>query len=434
MRFVNINNSSELVDLKSAILSPIALDGGLYLPLNFPSINTSQLWGSSSLTFIDRAMFILKQLIGDEINDPDLHMMISKALNFPIKLVNLDTRLSVLELFHGPSLSFKDFGCQFLSQLFSHFTINENKHRTILIATSGDTGPAVGRAFSQMDNVKIIILYPLKGISPYQRSQLHGLNKNVRLLEINGSFDDCQSLVKRAFKDRDLLKKYNFNTANSVNIGRLLAQLCYYFEAEFLLRKESSKLSFTIPSGNMGNLTAYLMARKMGLGADQCIVACNINAAFTNYLNNKKTTGTINTLSNAMDISKPSNITRVKYLLGSTWNTREMNIKSYTIKETDSITSISSIYNKYNYIIEPHTAIGITASIKESEKSNLHFINLSTAAPIKYATVLSSLLNKEIDHTIYSANKSDNSSISLSNKYDEFKELLMFNQCSTWNT
>jgi len=318
MKFYSTKNKSHKVDLKTAVLKSLPPDNGLYMPERIPTLPKKFIDDLKDLSFQEIAFqvcwFFLQGL-----SDEDIWEIVNQSITFPAPLVQLDSLLYSLELWHGPSLAFKDFGARFMAALMSKLVEGENKTRDILVATSGDTGGAVAAGFYEVSNIRVTILYPSGKVSFLQEKQLTTLGKNISALEIEGTFDDCQRLVKKAFLDKELNKKLNLSSANSINIARLIPQSFYYFEAfKQLPENKLRNVGFCVPSGNFGNLTAGLMARKMGLPFKKVIAATNINNVVPLFLRsghyNPMTA--ITTISNAMDVGNPSNFQRMLDLYG----------------------------------------------------------------------------------------------------------------------
>ncbi len=321
MRLYDIGTRTERVSLEYAVFKGLSENGSLYMPESIPKLPPSFFEEIDQMSFSDLAFEVARALIGDDIPENALRDIIEDAIDFPAPLVSLDEDCGVLELFHGPSLAFKDFGARFMARVMSYFLSKKGGHLHILVATSGDTGGAVAAGFFDTPNIKVSILYPSGKVSPLQEKQLTTWGKNITALEIKGSFDDCQALVKRAFTDPDL-SHLPLSSANSINIARLIPQTFYYFEAfRQAPRERRKRVVFSVPSGNFGNLTAGLIAKRMGLPA-KFIAATNANRVVPDYLERAefRPRPSIATLSNAMDVGNPSNFSRMLELYSSTWN------------------------------------------------------------------------------------------------------------------
>ena len=288
MKLYSTNNKNISISFKEAVMKGIADDGGLFMPFNLPKLGKDFFNKLENLEFNELAFEISKHLLGDEIPAEDLEKIINSAMNFDSPLVSLDANLGILELFHGPTLAFKDFGARFMANMMSYVNRESKKEITILVATSGDTGSAVANGFYKVDGIKVVLLYPSNKVSKIQEQQLTTLGHNVTALEVEGTFDDCQRLVKQAFPDKDLAGKMMLSSANSINIGRLLPQSFYYFRAYAQTKDKSLPLIISVPSGNFGNLTAGLFAKEMGLPVKKYIAATNTNDVFPKYLETGK--------------------------------------------------------------------------------------------------------------------------------------------------
>lgn len=399
MRLYSTKNPNQFTDLKTAVFKGLPDDNGLYMPEKIPQLSSSFIHNLKNYSLQDIAFEVTKNLFQGSIPDTDIHTIVNNAINFPAPLVKLDDETFILELTHGPSLAFKDFGARFMAQLMSYFNKGSEKELVILVATSGDTGGAVAFGFHNTPGIKVVILYPSGKVSPLQEKQLTTLGGNVTALEVDGTFDDCQALVKQAFLDKDLTDNIRLSSANSINIARLIPQTFYYFEA-YKQIENPEKVVFCVPSGNFGNLTAGLFAQKMGLPIHHFIAATNANDIVPKYLDsgNYIPRSSTRTLSNAMDVGSPSNFARMLDLYSSTWNIMKDAISGYSFNDEDTKRAMIEVKDKYNYIIEPHGAIGYLA-LKEWQKSNKNTqgIILETAHPSKFLEDVETILNQKIE-------------------------------------
>lgn len=405
MILYSTKNKSNEASLKEAVMKGLPDDNGLYMPEVIPTLPTSFLKNLSNFSFEEISYRVSSAILSGEIPEEDLMQIIQNSINFPAPVVKLDEQKYILELFHGPSLAFKDFGARFMAQLMSYFNRGENKELTILVATSGDTGGAVAAGFYQTPGIRVVILYPSGKVSNLQEKQLTTLGENVFALEIEGTFDDCQHLVKTAFLDTELNQKLRLSSANSINIARLIPQSFYYFEAFKQLPKEGDPIVFSIPSGNFGNLTAGLFAKKMGLPIHQFIAATNANDIVPAYLNTGEyhPRPSIPTLSNAMDVGNPSNFARMLDLHPSTeqcstWNNMQNQITGYAFNDETTAQAMKELDKKFNYTIDPHGAVGFLA-LREYQKTNPNTrgIILETAHPAKFIDDVESILEHQIE-------------------------------------
>jgi threonine synthase len=402
MKLYSTKNKGQLFSLKEAVLKGLPDDNGLFMPLEIPRLPDAFIANLKDLSFQEIAFTVADTLFQGEIPSSDLRKIVAEAVNFPAPLTKLDEEKYVLELFHGPSLAFKDFGARFMAQLMSYFNQGESQELVILVATSGDTGGAVAAGFYQTPGTRVIILYPSGKVSMLQEKQLTTLGHNITALEIDGTFDDCQALVKQAFLDRELTSRIRLTSANSINISRLIPQSFYYFEAYKQLPDDGREVVFCIPSGNFGNLTAGLLAQKMGLPIAHFIAATNINDVVPAYLKTghyapRPSTPTI---SNAMDVGNPSNFARMADLFGegSTWNNMQTAISGYAYTDEQTRQAVSELAQRYGYIIDPHGAVGYLA-LKEYQQAQpgTKGVVLETAHPSKFLDEVERILGRTID-------------------------------------
>ena len=399
MKLYSTNSKETFVTLEEAVLKGLPDDNGLFMPENIPSLSADFIKNLKNYSFQEIAFEITKTLLGDAIPINDIQTIIENAVSFPAPVVQLDEQKSVLELFHGPSLAFKDFGARFMSQLMSYFNRQKEEELVILVATSGDTGGAVAAGFYKTPGIKVVILYPSGKVSDLQEKQLTTLGHNIHALEVQGNFDDCQALVKQAFLDKELTSNIRLSSANSINIARLIPQSFYYFEA-FKQLDTDKEVSFCIPSGNFGNLTAGLLAQKMGLPVKHFIAATNANDVVPAYLKTGKyeTKPSVRTISNAMDVGAPSNFVRMLDLFGYSWETMRNDIFGYSYNDENTRTGVREVFEKYNYEIDPHGAVAYLA-LEEYQKSypDTHGVILETAHPSKFKDDMDEILGKSID-------------------------------------
>jgi len=404
-------------------------DRGLYMPDHIPTLSKDFINHIEQYTFEEIAFNVIGNVIGDEIPSAKLREIAEETVNFPAPVVSLDNDTHVLELFHGPSLAFKDFGARFMAQMMSYYNRGEDQELTILVATSGDTGGAVAAGFYKVPGVRVIILYPSGKVSDLQEKQLTTLGENITALEIDGTFDDCQAIVKNAFLDKELNEAHRLSSANSINIARLLPQSLYYFEAYKQLSDKSRHLVFSIPSGNYGNLTAGLLAKRMGLPVGKFIAATNANDIVPQYLANGEyiPKPSVQTISNAMDVGNPSNFQRMEDLYGSTWNSMKKDIVGYAYSDSQTKDAIKAIHDKYSYVMDPHGAVGYLA-LKEYQKQvkNTNGVILETAHPAKFLPVMEPILGDiDVPERLAILRDKDKVAISLSTSFEDFKEWML---------
>lgn len=400
MQFYSTNNPDLRASLKEAVFKGLPEDNGLFMPLEVPRLSEHFLQNLKNYSFQDIGFEITRNLLSEDIPEKDIRRIVETAIDFPAPVVQLDDRTGILELFHGPSLAFKDFGARFMAQTMSYFNRQEEKELVILVATSGDTGGAVAAGFYKTPGIQVVILYPSGKVSPLQEKQLTALGHNITALEVAGTFDDCQALVKKAFLDQEVTNKIRLSSANSINIARLIPQSFYYFEAYKQVADQGKPVVFSVPSGNFGNLTAGLLAQKMGLPVAHFIAATNANDVVPEYLSNGsyQPRPSKRTLSNAMDVGAPSNFARMLDLYCSTWNNMKSDISGYGFSDTETMEAMQEIEQKFNYIIDPHGAVGYLALRKYQETHPEHLgVILETAHPSKFIEDVEAILKKQIE-------------------------------------
>jgi threonine synthase len=410
MQLYSTKNRDIQVDLKQAVFQGLPEDNGLFMPNDIPRLPQDILDNLSQLSFSEIGFHISKTLFQGAIPDQDLQGIIDKAINFPAPVVQLDDQKYILELFHGPSLAFKDFGARFMAQLMSYFNRKEDQELTILVATSGDTGGAVAAGFHKTPGIRVVILYPSGKVSALQEKQLTTLGHNITALEVDGTFDDCQALVKHAFLDQELRRKIRISSANSINISRLVPQSFYYFEAYKQIQHTTEDIVFCIPSGNFGNLTAGLLAYKMGLPVHQFIAATNKNDVVPSYLQNGdyQPRPSVRTLSNAMDVGNPSNFARMVDIFSAAkgkgipsdqgiWKGMNKLISGFSFNDQETEQAVKYIFDTYNYLIDPHGAVGYLAlDTYQKKHPNTKGVILETAHPAKFKEDMDRVIGKEI--------------------------------------
>jgi len=431
MRLYSTNNPNYKVDLKEAVLKSLAPDKGLYFPEVIPTLSTEQIGQIRKQSFQENSFLFCKTLLQGAISDNDLLEIINQAIDFPAPLIQLDKGIYTQELFHGPSLAFKDFGARFMAGLMSHFNKGNRKKLTILVATSGDTGGAVAAGFHKSLGIEVIILYPSGKVSPLQEKQLTTFGDNIRAIEVKGNFDDCQNMVKQAFLDKDLNSRKQLSSANSINIARLIPQMFYYIEAWKQLPDNGLPCIISVPSGNFGNLTAGLLAKKMGLPIKHFIAASNANDTVLQYLKTGKFTPKVSTptISNAMDVGNPSNFPRIMELYCSTWNITNKDISGYSFTDNETRQALVQLKEQFDYTSEPHGAIGYAGLrdyLKESKQA-VNGIFLGTAHPSKFLEEVESTLNTSIKlpEALESIQHKTKKAVLMENSFQALKEYLL---------
>ena len=433
MKLYSTKHISPDVDLKEAVLKGLPPDNGLYMPYEINSL-PQKFWDNlDSYTFTEMAYHIAHNFIGDYIPSAELNKIIHEAYNFDAPLIEVGD-YSVLELYNGPTLAFKDFGARFMGRLMGYFLRNNDKEVNILVATSGDTGSAVAHGFLNVEGIKVTILYPKGKVSEIQEKQFTTLGANITAIEIDGTFDDCQALVKQAFLDKELNEKLTLSSANSINIARLIPQSFYYIYAYKQLDDKSLPLYFSVPSGNFGNMTAGLFAKKMGLPITKMIAATNSNDVFTVYHETGKfePKQSVQTISNAMDVGNPSNFTRMMDLYGNDAEKVREDIAAYSYNNEQTADCIKKVFNDYNYVMCPHTAVGYLGMDEFVYENDLnpYYINgiiLATAHPVKFGDVVEPLIEAHIHipERLKSIINGKKQSVLMSADFDIFKTWLL---------
>lgn len=395
MKFKSLNDISPAADFRDALFQGIAEDGGLYVPVSIPRLPSEFVDHLHDYSLVDIGTIIMSAFI-DDIPKPILQKIIQKTFSFPLPLTKLNENIFLLELFHGPTLAFKDVGARFMAEALAYFLKQEKKHITIVVATSGDTGSAVAHGFHHVPNVDVYILYPQGKVSHLQEQQMTTLGGNIHAIEITGTFDDCQALVKQSLADNELRTLCHLTTANSINLGRLLPQIIYYFLGIAQLR-ETNEIDVVVPSGNFGNLTAAAYANAMGAPIKQLIAATNSNDIVPEYL----ATGQLQpraskqTLSNAMDVGNPNNFVRLQALYNNDFEQIKNAIKGIVISDEETLAEIKRTYSETKIIIDPHTAVGVAAARRCIDRSN-PVIVAATAHPGKFPEVIKRALQLDI--------------------------------------
>lgn len=434
MNYYSLNKISPVVTFEEATIKGQAPDKGLYFPSAIPKLNEDFIANIKSYSKQAIGFEVMKPFVGESIPDDVLQNIINETINFDFPLVKVSDDIFSLELFHGPTLAFKDVGARFMSRCLGYFNRNSNKDTTVLVATSGDTGGAVANGFLGVEGVDVVILYPSKKVSAVQELQLTTLGKNISALEINGSFDDCQQIVKQAFTDVDLNNKFSLTSANSINVARWLPQQLYYFYAYQQWQFDEPPV-ISVPSGNFGNICAGILAHVSGLPVKHFIAACNANDVVPQFLQsgNYKPKNSIATISNAMDVGNPSNFIRVLELFHQQLNDLKQIFSSYSVDDTATKATIKEVYEKYNYVLDPHGAVGYYALHKylyDHNNSPLGFgggIFLETAHPVKFPDTVEEATNKKIaiPESIGYLFNQEKQSVEMNASFNEFKEWMM---------
>lgn len=387
MKYHSTNKQSSLTSFKEATILGQAPDRGLFFPERIPQVDKGLIEKISDFSDEEIAYRVIAPYVGSEIPEEKLRQIVSETVNFPIPLIQVNDSIFSLELFHGPTLAFKDIGARFMSRCLGHFVKDDSRKVTVLVATSGDTGGAVANGFYNVDGVEVVILYPSGKVSPVQEKQLTTLGNNIHALEVTGTFDDCQQMVKQAFADKELTQKKFLTSANSINVARWLPQQFYYFFAYKQWLEKDSPLVISVPSGNFGNICAGILAMQSGLPVDHFIAACNVNDIVSDYLETQqlKPRQAVATLSNAMDVGNPSNFVRILEIFQHQFPALKSKLSSYSITDAETESVINEVFKKYQYALDPHGAVGYLALQRYlTEHSNAKGIFLETAHPVKF--------------------------------------------------
>jgi len=436
MKYYSTNKQSPAVDFREATINGQAPDKGLYFPEFIPQVTKELIEQLPDFSFEDIAFTVLKPYIGGTILDEKLFEIVNEVLNFPIPLAQVNEKIFALELFHGPTLAFKDVGARFMSRCLGYFVTGQAAQSgqtgkvTVLVATSGDTGGAVANGFYDVDGIEVVILYPSGKVSPVQEKQLTTLNKNIHALEIEGTFDDCQQMVKNAFADKDVNEKLFLTSANSINVARWLPQQVYYFFAYKQWPDKAQPPVISVPSGNFGNICAGLLAQQSGLPVMHFIAACNANNVFTEYIKTSdfKPKNAIPTLSNAMDVGNPSNFIRILEIFKHQYPSLKEKMSSYSISDEETIEIIKDVVDQYDYTLDPHGAVGYLSLERWLDQHpDTKGIFLETAHPVKFPEAIEEITGKkiEIPFSIRDIMTKKKKSILMKPGYDHLKEYLL---------
>jgi threonine synthase len=431
MKYYSTNKIAKEATLQQAVVKGLASDKGLFMPEQIKTLPQSFFDNIENLSFQEIAYVVADAFFGEDVDAESLKEIVYDTLSFDAPIVKVTENIYSLELFHGPTLAFKDVGARFMSRLLGYFIKKEGTENVnVLVATSGDTGSAVANGFLGVKGIRVFVLYPKGKVSPIQECQFTTLGQNITALEIDGTFDDCQALVKNAFMDEDLNKKHKLTSANSINVARFLPQAFYYFYAYAQLKKlgKEKEMVVCVPSGNFGNITAGLFGKKMGLPIKRFIASNNANDIFFNYLQ----TGEYNprpsiaTLANAMDVGDPSNFARILDLYNNDVNAIRNEISGARYSDEEIASTMNICRKETNYILDPHGACGYQA-LKDGLKENEIGVFLETAHPAKFLEKVEEILNEkiEIPEKLQSFMKGTKQSIEMSKDFESFKSFLM---------
>jgi threonine synthase len=430
MQFYSLNKKSPSVNFKYATINGQAPDKGLYFPETIPQLKKEWIDNIENISNEEIAFEVIKHYVGNAINENDLFNIVKETINFNIPLVKVTDHISSLELYHGPTLAFKDIGARFMSRCLGHFVKGGDKKVTVLVATSGDTGGAVANGFYNVEGVDVVILYPSGKVSSVQEKQLTTLGNNIHALEVEGNFDDCQQMVKAAFMDEDLNKKLFLTSANSINVARWLPQQFYYFFAYKQWQEKNNLPVISVPSGNFGNICAGLLASASGLPVKYFIAACNANDVVPQYFatENYQSKKAVATISNAMDVGDPSNFVRIMEIFQQQFSSLKNKVSSCSISDAVTKETLLSVFNEHKYLCDPHGAVAYKAlqdylQINPNDKG----IFLETAHPVKFYDAVEPIINKAvpIPESIKEQLKLEKKSTKIGVGADELKSFLL---------
>ena len=401
MRYFSLNDRSHTSNFENAVVRGLAPDKGLYFPEEIVKLPATFIKDLQDLDKTEIAFRAIKEYVGSEIPDSDLIDIINETLDFEFPVVNITDNIGSLELFHGPTLAFKDVGARFMAGSLGYFIKKGNLGKiTVLVATSGDTGGAVANGFLGVEGIDVVILYPKGKVSDIQEKQLTTLDQNITALEVDGVFDDCQRMVKRAFLDNEITDHRRLTSANSINLARWLPQMFYYFLAYKQLQDKNKKLVLSVPSGNFGNICAGMLAREMGLPIDHFVAANNSNDTVTNYLETSeyRSKPSVPTISNAMDVGDPSNFIRVLELFDNKYSSLKDVLSGYSFDDLQTKKAIKKVYSETGYIMDPHGAVGYLG-LQEYLKGKKDYYGtfLETAHPVKFLDTVEEVIGKKVE-------------------------------------
>ena len=436
MNLYSTNNKDLRVPFKEGVFNSLPQDKGLYMPEHIPVLDPEFIRDLHLYSLPQIAFQVSRTILNGALPDADLQQIINEAINFEAPVVEIAEHIHVLELFHGPSLAFKDFGARFMSRVMAYFLNEGEKELNILVATSGDTGGAVALGFLGVANTRVTILYPKGKVSAIQELQLTTNGQNIRALEIDGTFDDCQALVKRAFNDPELKERFRLTSANSINISRLIPQTFYYFNAYAQLQRQGyTKVVFSVPSGNFGNIGAGMLAWKMGLPVQQFLAATNVNDTVPSFLQTGvyRAKPSVQTWSNAMDVGDPSNWVRIMDLFDGKREELKKVLTGYSYSDQETLDAIKQVHADHGYIMCPHTAIGWLALkqwMNDYTTEEAAGVCLATAHPCKFPDIFAEQIACEIEIPIQVKDLEDKIRVvvSLENNFESFKKYLLGEQ------
>jgi len=431
LNYYSLNKKAPVTSFKEAVVKGLAPDRGLYFPECITPLSKNIFENLENYSNAEIAYEAIKQFVLPEIPDAELEQIVKETLSFDFPVVQLNERISTLELFHGPTMAFKDVGARFMARCLGYFNKNNKNQVTVLVATSGDTGGAVANGFLGVKGVNVVILYPRGKVSDIQEKQLTTLGQNITALEVDGVFDDCQDMVKRAFLDEELTSIMQLTSANSINVARWLPQMFYFMFAYKQLKHKYKNIVFSVPSGNFGNVCAGMMAQQLGLPIKHFVASNNENNVVTEYLKTEHydPKPSVQTISNAMDVGNPSNFVRIQEIYKNDFNLLQNNLSSFSFSDAETKKAMLEIYNDYGYVADPHGAVGYLgakAFLKTNPES--HCVFLETAHPTKFLDVVEAVIETKVElpEQIQSVMNKEKSSIRVKD-YDDLKVFLKSN-------
>ena len=429
MKYYSLNHKAPSASFKDAVIKGLAPDKGLYFPESITPLSKSFFKDFDNLSYSEIAFEAIKQFVLPEIPESVLKNIVEETLSFDFPVVPLSDDISTLELFHGPTMAFKDVGARFMARCLGYFNQNNEKEVTVLVATSGDTGGAVANGFLGVKGVNVVILYPSGKVSDIQEKQLTTLGQNIKALEVNGTFDDCQAMVKTAFLDETITSQMQLTSANSINVARWLPQLFYFLFAYKQLYKKHKNIVFSVPSGNFGNICAGMMAQQLGLPINHFIAANNANNVVTRYLISQlyEPKPSIQTISNAMDVGAPSNFVRIQEIYKNKFDTLKNNLSSFSFTDDQTKAAMLELYKKYKYVADPHGAVGYLGCLSYlRENPEAHCVFLETAHPTKFLDVVEDVIKspQPLPEQIQAVMGKNKVSVKIS-EYEDLKEFLL---------
>jgi len=428
MQYYSLHNKAPKVSFSEAVIKGLAPDKGLYFPESITPLPKSFFDNIENLDTIEIGFQTIKQFVGDEIPETELRDILTDVLSFDFPVIDITKNIGTLELFHGPTMAFKDVGARFMARCLGYFNRNNDDKVTVLVATSGDTGGAVAQGFLGVKGVDVVILYPSGKVSDIQERQLTTLGQNITALEIDGVFDDCQDMVKKAFLDESITDHMQLTSANSINIARWLPQLFYFVFAYKQLKSKGKEIVFSVPSGNFGNICAGIVAHKLGLPVKHFVAATNVNDTVVRYMKtaNYESKPSKATISNAMDVGNPSNFIRIQQLFDNKFESLKDNFSAYSFDDAATRDAMKEIYNQNKYIADPHGAVGYLGLKEYDLQEGEYGVFLETAHPVKFLDIVETTLDIKIPIPAQIQKVMNKPKVSIkTNDYKKLKEFLL---------